>query len=145
MMQEKRSPLGLRWREPTGHCTSFVPCLLALHAFFNGGESRPVTALRLCPSSSQFTHFLMVARADRSLHFIRALPPRRPLRPARTVPCSKVHRTFSLTVTPFEFDSCHLFVRKKKRTTAVNLQWFSFFSWWRWRVTIHYHGKREMD
>lgn len=55
---------------------------------------------------------------DRSLHFVCALPPRRPLRPARTMPCSKVHRTFSLTVTPFEFDSCHSFVREKKRTTA---------------------------
>ena len=56
--------------------------------------------------------------AERSLHFVCALPPRRPLRPARTVPGSKVHRTFSLTVTPFKFDSCSSFVREKKRTTA---------------------------
>lgn len=25
------------------------------------------------------------------------------------------------------------------------MQWFSFFSWWRWHGTIHYHGKSKMD
>ena len=94
---------------------------LSLFVIMNGGGGgvdRSLHFVCALPPRSPSQFYVEVAEPTACFAFARMLHPRRPLRPARTVPCSKVHSTFSLTVTPFEFDSCHSFVREKKRTTA---------------------------
>ena len=69
--------------ESTGHFTSFVPCLLGPHLNF---------MWRWRESTACFA-------------FARMLPPRRPLRPARTTRCRTVHRTVPRHSCPREFAS----------------------------------------
>ena len=61
---------------------------------------------------------LLMVGVDRLRRFACRLRPRRPLRPAQTVPCSKVHRTFSLTATPKGSTPAADFSREKNRDTA---------------------------